>query len=118
MSVDWSAPTTPDEVARRAGGRKRYNTWRKWMAFRRRHVEVARRLFVQGALFKRGIQAELARELNVSRSTICRDVAYLIRLGWPCPHCGAYKYAPKPSFVDDPEGNDSAQSSATPVELM
>jgi predicted DNA-binding transcriptional regulator YafY len=46
---------------------------------------VARLLSYKGALFRRGIQAELAREPNVSRSTICRDIAYLLRLGWPCP---------------------------------
>jgi hypothetical protein len=85
------------------------------MAFRRRHVQVAHRHFVQGALFKRGIQAELARELNVSRSTICRDIAYLLRLGSPCPHCGAYTRPPKSSLVEAPDEDDESQASATPV---
>jgi DNA invertase Pin-like site-specific DNA recombinase len=96
MTAAWSATTTPDEVARRAGGRKHYNTWRKWLAFRRRYVEVARRLFAQGA-WTRGVQARLARELGVSRATISRDVQYLKRQGhYSCPACGAMVQPPKP----------------------
>ena len=39
-------------------------------------------------------EVSLAHELNVSRSTICRDLAYLLRLGWPCPTCGAFTRPP------------------------
>lgn len=96
MTAAWSAPTTPEAAARRAGGRRHYNAWRKALAFRRLHLEVASRLFAQGSLFRRGIQAELARELGVSRSTICRDIDHLLCQGWPCPHCGAYMTEPSP----------------------
>ncbi|MGH7169064.1 MAG: helix-turn-helix domain-containing protein [Gemmataceae bacterium] len=96
MTAAWSAPTTPDEVARRAGGRKHYNTWRRWLAFRRRYLEVSRRLFAKGAL-KRGYQERLARELGVSRATISRDVQYLKRQGhYDCPACGAMVKPSKP----------------------
>jgi predicted DNA-binding transcriptional regulator YafY len=57
----------------------------------------------------------LARELNVSRSTICRDIAYLLHLGWPCPTCGAYTQPPNLLFRDDLDEDDEAPASAAPV---
>lgn len=104
MTYAWSFPTTPDEVARRAGGRRHYNAWRQFRALHRRS-EVARRLTVQGA-FRRGFQARLARELGVSRATICRDVRELRRFGYSCPRCGAYMRPPEPLFADDPDAED------------
>ncbi|HTU88475.1 MAG TPA: HTH domain-containing protein [Gemmataceae bacterium] len=89
-------------IYRRAGARRHYNLVRHLKQTLRRK-EVMRLLSCQGALFRRGIQTELARELGVSRSTICRDIAYLLRLGWPCPHCGAYTQPPEPLFMDDSE---------------
>ncbi len=100
MTYAWSFPTTPDEVARRAAGRRHYNCWRQHVAFYRR-MEISRRLTVQGA-FRRGYQARLARELGVSRATICRDVRELLRSGYPCRHCGAYTRPPEPMFAYDP----------------
>jgi uncharacterized protein YbaR (Trm112 family) len=40
-------------------------------------------------LFDRGVQAILAKELGVSRSTICRDVKTIVERWWrvPCPTC-------------------------------
>ncbi len=96
MTAVWSAPTTPDEVARRAGRRKHYNTWRRWLAFRRRYLEVARRLFAKGAI-KRGVLTRLAHELGVSRATISRDVQYLKSQGhYYCHACGAMVKPTKP----------------------
>ncbi len=92
MSQAWSDKTDWETVCRRASWRRHYNSVR-WFRAHYRRSEVARLLNVQGSLFDRGTQARLARLLGVSRSTICRDVAYLLRLGWPCPHCGAYKTA-------------------------
>jgi hypothetical protein len=103
MTTAWSAPTTAEEVARRAGGRRRYNTWRQHLAFFRR-MEVARRLCAQGAV-QRGVQARIAREMRVSRATISRDVRYLRRLGhYYCPTCGAMVKPPEPCWLPgDPE---------------
>jgi len=99
MTAAWSAPTTAEEVARRAAGRTHYNAWRKSMALRRR-CEVSRLLTAQGA-FRRGYQAKLARLLGVSRATVCRDVATLRREGRPCPSCGARHTPPRRNTVED-----------------
>ena len=84
----WSANASWEEVRRRAGGRRRYNAVRGLRALLRRR-EVARLLSVQGGLTYRGTQARLARQLGVSRATICRDLAYLMRQCYPCRCCGA-----------------------------
>ncbi|HVS36840.1 MAG TPA: HTH domain-containing protein [Gemmataceae bacterium] len=97
MREAWSEPTSWDEVCRRAAGRRHYNGVRRCRAIVRR-AEVARLLRVPGALFDRGTQARLARQLSVSRSTICRDVAALMLLGRPCPTCGAFSTSPEPDF--------------------
>jgi hypothetical protein len=87
----WSAPTTNEEAARRAGGRRSYNCRRQLDAFVRR-VEVERawwQMVDTEGLMTRGIQARLAERFNVSRSTICRDVAFM-QEGWAllvCPTC-------------------------------
>jgi hypothetical protein len=107
MESEWSQEIDTNSAYRRAGGRRHYNAVRRFIQERRR-AEVARLLSGKGALFRRGIQVELARELNVSRSTICRDIAYLIRLGWPCPTCGAYTRLPKPLFMHDRVPDDEA----------
>jgi hypothetical protein len=93
METSWSHRIDTGAAHRRAGGRLHYNACRRFRQAWRR-TEVARLLTCKGSLFRRGIQTELARELNVSRSTICRDLAYLLRLGWPCPTCGAYTRPP------------------------
>jgi hypothetical protein len=95
MTAAWTAPTTPEVAARRAGGRRRYNAWRQQIAQHRRTI-LTHLLFAKGNLFEKGIQARLARKLGVSRSTICRDVKALLREGHPCPCCGAYTHPPKP----------------------
>jgi hypothetical protein len=93
MATAWSQTIDTGAAYRRASGRRHYNAVRRFHRERRR-AEVARLLICKGALFRRGLQTELARELNVSRSTICRDLAYLLRLGWPCPTCGALTTPP------------------------
>ena len=89
----WSELTSRDEVCRRAAGRRHYNSVRRFQAAIRRR-EVARLLCVQGGLTERGTQANLARQLGVSRSTVCRDIAWLLRQGRPCPCCGALTIPP------------------------
>jgi len=86
---------TWEQACRRAGGRRRHNSWRQFMAIYRRY-EVARLLLAgvgtrhgQGLLS--GQQAAIARQLGVSPSTISRDVAVLQQHwqgGGPCPVCG------------------------------
>jgi predicted DNA-binding transcriptional regulator YafY len=107
MTVAWTAETTPEAAARRAGGRRRYNASRKFLVANRR-MELSRLLSAQGSLFERGTQARMARKLGVSRATICRDIEYLLRLGRPCPHCGAYIMPPTPLVEDDREEDEEA----------
>lgn len=70
----WSAPTSTSEVHRRAGGRRKYNSVRRFKADLRR-IEVEK-LFAEYA-FARGAQARIARELGVNRSTVSRDIRRL-----------------------------------------
>jgi hypothetical protein len=81
----WSERTDFDTVCRRAAGRRHYNAVRQFRAAYRRS-QVARLLlkFDLG----RGIQARIAAELGVSRSTVCRDLAAIMTYARPCPRCG------------------------------
>ena len=103
MTEAWSAGTSWDEISKRAAGRRRYNAVRQFRAADRR-AAVARLLFVQGALTEHGTQARLARQLGVSRSTICRDIAALVLMGHHCPICGAYT---RPHRVESSWGDDA-----------
>lgn len=82
----WSHPTSMSEVQRRAGGRNRYNAFRRTVAVVRR-IEVAKLIKVHGGL-SRGNQAVIARELEISEATISRDVKALLFSGTICEHCG------------------------------
>jgi hypothetical protein len=96
----WSEPVTAGEAARRAGGRRHYNAWRKTLAALRRS-ELVQLLIAQGGLARRkdgwpdcrigalGNGAALARQLGVSRSTVCRDLQKLLAGLRPCPDDGA-----------------------------
>src|SRR5262245_43233163 len=81
----WSAPTTFDEVCRRAAGRSHYHSMRRIQRHFRRMAVVE--LIAKYGLFDWGVQARVAPELGVSRSTICRDVAALMYTHAPCPTC-------------------------------
>jgi len=74
----------PDAIHRFIGGRRRYNRQRQFAAhLRRMQVTI---------LLRRGLgQAEIARQLEVSRSTISRDARKLYELAREeriCPVCG------------------------------
>jgi hypothetical protein len=117
---NWSALVSADEAARRAAGRRHYNAWRRAIALIRR-TELAWLLHVQGGLARTkkgwpdrrlgalGNQAALARQLGVSRSTICRDLQKLLAELHECPTCGAGVRPPGPApcyedhsaFVDE-----------------
>src|SRR5262245_46973112 len=85
MSKPWSAPTSWDEVCRRAAGRAKYH------ALRRLQREL-RRSKVMDLLAKyglvHGVQARISRELAVSQAVISRDVKALMYNHTPCPCCG------------------------------
>jgi hypothetical protein len=81
----WSAPTSTDEAHARAAGRRLYNSVRHAEAMVRAG-EVIRLLNERG--FGRGVQAQIARDLGVHRSTISRDVMRALSPdGQPCPTC-------------------------------
>lgn len=88
-TMAWAAPVSDAEAARRAGGRRCRNALRQLRAAVRRQW-VAELWLAYGG--EHGCQAAIARELGVSRSTVCRDVAALFeeaRKGDVCPFCGA-----------------------------
>jgi hypothetical protein len=77
-NVEWSRPTSWDVVCRRNAGRRHYNAIRTVRrALRRRQVA---RLLLKYPFPARGLQARIARELGVHRSTICRDVWAILRM--------------------------------------
>ena len=84
MRNTWSDRTDPETVARRVAGRRHYNAVRTFRAALRRR-EVA-------ALLLDGLsQSDIARQLGVHRSTICRDMVSLrdmARAEVVCPVCG------------------------------
>lgn len=81
----WS-PVSPDVAARRAGGRRRYNADRQADALLRRS-RVAELLVEYG--LDRGAQSRMAEELGVHRSTISRDLDWLLEdKRRPCQTCG------------------------------
>jgi hypothetical protein len=68
----WRHPRSRAEATARLVGRWRYNERRQAAAQQRRNV-VQQAWLERGG--RRGWQAQLARELQVNRATICRDVA-------------------------------------------
>jgi hypothetical protein len=101
--VQWNSPATADEVARRAGGRNRYNAYRRLHRDLRRALLwdwlAERRVNLGDLRWRTGGQARLAAELGVSRSTISRDVAALLPLVEWCGRCGYM--VPKKGSSDD-----------------
>lgn len=75
MSKSWSSPTTEDEVARRAAGRRRYNS-RRTLEKNLRRQQVLQLLHLFGK--RHGVQTRIARILGVSESTVSRDVDWLL----------------------------------------
>jgi hypothetical protein len=92
MTIEWSEETLDEFAYCRAGGRRAYNAQRRFAAAQRL-AELARLLCVQGSN-DRGIQAKMARQFGVSRSTMSRDFAALRRLMAPCYRCGAWHFQP------------------------
>ena len=92
---------TQDEINRRAGGRRKYQAMRRLSALLRRG-QISELLKETG--FRHGAQAEIARALGVSESTISRDFRDIKARFKPCPTCGAVKAIrnPAPEPLTDP----------------
>jgi hypothetical protein len=84
--MTWGNPTSWEEVCRRAAARRHYNAVRHFEALQRQTQVAA--LLGQYGILTHGVQARIARELKVSRATICRDVAALLQAVSWCPRCG------------------------------
>lgn len=87
----WSDSTDPETAARRAGGRRRYNAWRRMTALFRgmRLMEIA--IAENLSPWSRGFQSAMAERFGVHRSTICRDMKSALqdaRKRDCCPVCG------------------------------
>src|SRR2546421_12376788 len=86
--MSWSSRVSNSEVARRAGGRRRYNAWRQDMRqIRRRDVL----LLLHKYGLRRGVQARIAKTLGVSEATITRDIQASVFSLAVCPTCSAYR---------------------------
>lgn len=83
--LDWSAPVSSEEAARRTAGRRLYNARRTEETLLRRR-EVVEMLRYSGHGW--GSQAKMARALGVSEATISRDVKAIFEQEvHPCPTC-------------------------------
>jgi hypothetical protein len=71
----WSAPTSPEAMRRRVGGRRRINAIRKARADLRRNALLCLLKQWGGLRWKMG--KELAKRLGVSRQTISNDLRRL-----------------------------------------
>lgn len=85
----WSNPTDFETVRRRAGGRRKYNAVRQFQALMRQRdiLELIKKNGGLGSPSSR--QAALARQLGVSRSTVCRDFTKIFHSRVQCPFCGS-----------------------------
>jgi hypothetical protein len=74
MSGTWGEPISWEAVCCRAGGRRRYNAHRQALR-RERWNKIAALITPLSPVFPPpfGLMAALARELGVSRATVCRD---------------------------------------------
>jgi hypothetical protein len=86
----WSESTSDEEMQRRAGGRRLYNGVRQCRAALRRRELMTIVVRSRLKLLEHGTQARLARQLGVSRSTVCRDMKRIFaeaRARGRCPFC-------------------------------
>jgi hypothetical protein len=82
----WSDPVPSNEAHARASARRLYNGVRQTQAMVR-VGEVVRMLNERGG-FARGVQAQIARDLGVHRSTVTRDVQKILYADRrSCPTC-------------------------------
>jgi len=70
-AASWRCPRSREEGRARLIGREKYNAWRRQAARERR--EVVRELLLTLGWDRPGVLREIAAQLGVSASTICRD---------------------------------------------
>jgi len=70
-AADWRRPRSRDEGRARLIGRNEYNAWRRQAAGERR--EVVRELLLTLGWNRWGVLGEIALQLGVSRSCVCKD---------------------------------------------
>ncbi len=75
-ATNWTATTSDRAVALRAGGRRRYNAERQAARERRRCAIAA---LLARDLWGVWTGPALAARLGVSRATVCRDLAAIVR---------------------------------------
>lgn len=73
----WDTPAGDSEAARRAGGRRKYNSTRRINQALRR-MEVLKLWKQDGGLVDYGFQSKAARLFGVNRSTAHRDVKAIL----------------------------------------
>lgn len=83
----WAMPISWEGVCRRASGRRAYNRLRQDKATIRR-IEIIEYLTERRLPIGHGLQRHLAVAFGVSRSTICRDMKWILNQMQPCPTCG------------------------------
>ena len=120
----WSDPTSDAEAHARAAGRARYNRDRQFAALIRRNMVVRRFMQLDAGW---GAKAQIAREFNVARSTVTRDIR-----NWSgeqealCPTClrpvrmddwNRLTEARKHRYVEDPL-SDAAHARRAAVEAI
>lgn len=76
----WSKPISDRTAARRAGGRRRYNTKRKREMWRRRFAILRIYAMLEDDP-PHGIQQALAERFDVDKATVSRDVAWVESTG-------------------------------------
>jgi len=87
---NWSAPTSWETVCRRASARRHLNAVKTFLANERRR-QVLELLLTLGGV-RRGVQAEIAKRLNVHPSVISKDINHhLMPLAKPCKTCGTLR---------------------------
>jgi hypothetical protein len=83
--LQWSTKVGQREFARRAGGRRRYNTARQRQMWRRRFAIL--QIYALQERPPHGIQQALAERYGVHKAVISRDVAWAQRTGFAGSGC-------------------------------
>jgi len=85
-AANWRCPRSRAEGRARLIGRAKYNAWRRELAGQRR--EAVRELLLTLGWDRWGVLGEIATQLGVSRSCVCRDRQRLERWGGGEMHAG------------------------------
>lgn len=86
MGINWQARVSDNGAHQRAGGRKRWNSLRTFLADDRRRLLLE--LLIDAGGLERGAQSRIAEALGVHRSTISKDLKRILPLAKVCEGCG------------------------------